>query len=641
MHNVTMETALPSGSDAHKATRHIKQETGQAIRWSRETYIAITALLLISAYIVCRFALHWSEQHANIPLLLALGAGVPLLFDLVRKLVHLEFGADLIAGVSIVSAILMQQYLVASVVILMLSGGQALENYATRKASSVLQALAKRMPTEAHLIHESSYKNVVVDQVHPGDVLLVFPHEICPVDGQVVEGYGRMDESLLTGEPFELSKAPGSRVISGAVNADAMLTIRALKPSADSQYACIMRVVRQTEQNQPRLRRIGDRLGAWYTPLALAVAGCGWLLSGDPHRFLAVAVIATPCPLLLAIPVAILGGISLAARRGIVIRNAAVLEHVDSCRTFIFDKTGTLTYGRPVLTEIHCAPGYVEEQVLCYAASLETYSRHPLANGILSAAQKRQIVLYAPANVTEHPGEGLRGTVESHNIHITGRKKAEMVYGAPKNLPPPSAGLECLLYIDGHFAGLLKFQDEPKADSSSFIQHLSPKHHAQRIILLSGDKESEVRNVASLVGIDEMYSGNSPEEKLAFVQAQTRRARTLFVGDGINDAPSMLAATAGVAMGGTSEAISESADAVVLDSSLRKIDELIHIGRRMKKISLQSAVGGVLLSSAGMAAAAAGHLSPLNGAIAQEIIDLVVVLNALRVAIPTATLADF
>ena len=641
MHNVATEAATPSESDTQQAAAQRFEAARLATGWSRETYIAITALLLISAYVVFRFALHWSEPRVNIPLFGALVAGVPLLFDLLRKLVRLEFGADLIAGVSIVSAVLMHQYLVASVVILMLSGGQALENYATRKASSVLHTLAKRMPTEAHLVHESSYKNVAVDRVRPGDVLLVFPHEICPVDGEVVEGHGRMDESLLTGEPFELSKAPGAKVISGAVNGDAALTIRALRLSADSQYARIMKVIRQTEQNQPRLRRIGDRLGAWYTPFALAVAGCGWLVSGDPHRFLAVAVIATPCPLLLAIPVAILGGISLAARRGIVVRNAAVLEHVDSCRTFIFDKTGTLTYGRPVLTEIHCTPGYSEEQVLSYAASLETYSRHPLASGILDRAKKKQVLLYAPSNVTEHPGEGLRGTIESHRIHITGRKKAEALYGVPKNLPLPSAGLECLLYIDDWCAALLKFKDEPKADSSSFIQHLSPKHHAQRIILLSGDKESEVRNVASLVGIGEMYSGNSPEEKLAFVQAETRKAKTLFVGDGINDAPSMLAATAGVAMGGTSEAISESADAVVLDSSLRKIDELIHIGRRMRKISLQSAVGGILLSGVGMAAAAAGHLSPLNGAIAQEVIDLVVVLNALRVAIPTAKLADF
>jgi heavy metal translocating P-type ATPase len=526
-------------------------------------------------------------------------------------------------------------------VILMLSGGQALENYATRRASSVLRALAQRMPTKAHLVSDNSYEDVAVDHVRPGDLLFVFPHEICPVDGEVAEGHGRMDESFLTGEPFELSKAPGAQVISGAVNGDAMLTIRALRFSGDSKYARILKVIQETEQNQPHLRRIGDRLGAWYTPVALGLAALGWLISGSPQRFLAVSVIATPCPLLLAIPVAILGGISLAARRGIVVRNATVLEQIDSCKTFIFDKTGTLTYGRPNLTEIYCSPGHRENQALSAAASLETYSRHPLAKGILEAAKKKKITIYSPSHVTEHPGDGLRGTVQSRKIHITGRKKAENLYGPLRHLPPPSSGLECLLFVDGKFAALLKFQDEPKEDSSPFINHLSPKHHAKRIILLSGDKENEVRHMASLVGISEIYFGKSPEEKLAFVQNETQKAKTVFVGDGINDAPAMLAASVGIALGGTSEAISESADAVVLDSSLRKIDEFIHLGRRMKRIALQSAVGGMLLSGIGMIAAATGHLSPLNGAIAQEIIDLAAVLNALRVTMPTADLADF
>jgi heavy metal translocating P-type ATPase len=420
-----------------------------------------------------------------------------------------------------------------------------------------------------------------------------------------------------------------------------LLKIRALKPAEESRYARILRVIRETEQRQPRIRRVGDRLGAWYTPLALVVAGLGWGLSGDPHRFLAVSVIATPCPLLLAIPIAILGGISLAARRSIVVRNAAVLEQIDNCRVFIFDKTGTLTYGRPTFSEIHCAPRYQEDQALFYAASLENYSRHPLARGILAAARERRIALATPANVRETPGDGLRGVVEGHEVHITGRMKAETIYGPMDHLPVSASGLECLIFVDGKFAALLRFQDEPKQDSPTFIGHLRPKHHAERVVLISGDKESEVQNVATTVGISETYSSQSPEQKLEFVREQTARQKTLFVGDGINDAPAMLAATVGVALGGSSEAISESADAVVLDSSLRKIDELIHIGRRMRKIALQSALGGILLSAAGMLAAALGYLAPLEGAIAQEIIDLLAVLNALRVAVRRRELADF
>lgn len=613
------------------------------LQWSRETYIAGAVFLLIVAYLWLRFALNWpaGALSTRAPLIVALFFGLPLLYELLRRMVRMQFGSDLIAGVSIVSAVLMQEYLVACVVILMLSGGQALENYALRRASSVLQTLARRMPTVAHVVENSSHKDIPVAEVRPGDTLLVLPHEICPVDGEVIEGYSRMDESFLTGEPFEMSKAPGARVISGAINGDAMLKIRALKPAEESRYARILHVIQETEQHQPEIRRVGDRLGAWYTPLALAIAALGWLGSGNPERFLAVVVIATPCPLLLAIPVAILGGISLAARRGIVVRNAAVLEQIDACRVFIFDKTGTLTYGRPALTGMELFHGFEEEEVLSLAASVEKYSRHPLARGILAVAEQRKISLLTPKNVTEVPGHGLRGAVSGKDVHITGRGKAEAVYGPLPHLPAAASGLECLVFIDGVLAAALRFQDEPKQESSPFIGHLRPRHRAQKVVLLSGDKESEVKHMARLVGIREIYASQSPEEKLAFVRKHTSQTKTLFVGDGINDAPAMLAATVGVALGGTSEAISEAADAVVLDSSLRKIDELMHIGQRMKRIALQSAAGGILLSAGGMIAAAFGYLSPLNGAVAQEAIDLAAVLNALRVTFKRSDLADF
>lgn len=614
-----------------------------AKEWTRDSLIAAGVLILISAYLFLRFGLGWQagELRTISPLIISLLLGLPLLYELLRKLLHLQFGSDLIAGVSIVSAVLMQEYLVACVVVLMLSGGQALESYALRRASSVLHTLAKRVPTVAHLVDGANFRDAAVAEIRPGDLLLVLPHEICPVDGEVLEGYSRMDESFLTGEPFEMSKAPGARVISGAVNGESMLKIRALKLAEDSRYARILHVIEETEQNQPRMRRIGDRLGSWYTPLALTIASLGWAVSGNPERFLAVSVIATPCPLLLAIPIAIIGGISLAARRGIIVRNAMVLEKIDSCRIFIFDKTGTLTYGRPVLSSVFCCPGYTREEVLSLAASLENYSRHPLARGIIAAAEQQNIPVFPPTNVTERPGEGLSGVVDQRKIHITGRKKAEAVYGSLAHLPPMTSGLECLLFVDGELAAIFHFQDEPKQESSPFIGHLMPKHRAERVILLSGDKESEVKHMGSRVGIGELYSSQTPEEKLDFVRRETARAPTLFVGDGINDAPAMLAATVGVALGGTSDAISEAADAVVLDSSLRKIDELIHIGERMKRIALQSALGGILLSTAGMFVAASGHLPPLDGAIAQEFLDLAAVLNALRVTRKKNELADF
>src|SRR5581483_2000689 len=309
------------------------------------------------------------------------------------KLAHGEFGSDLLAGISIVTSVILGEYLAGTLVVLMLSGGETLEAYAVRRASSALAALARRMPAAAHRSRGGALEDVPLDAVAVGDLVVVFPHETCPVDGTVTEGHGTMDESYLTGEPFLLAKAPGSAVLSGAINGDAALTVRADRLPVDSRYAKIMRVMRESEQRRPRLRRLGDQLGALYTPVAVAVALTAWAVAGDPVRFLAVLVVATPCPLLIAIPVAIIGTVSLAARRGIVIKDPAVLEVVDSCRVAIFDKTGTLTYGRPSLVELIPAGGFARDEVLQLVASLERYSRHPLAGAVLDAAEAARIRL--------------------------------------------------------------------------------------------------------------------------------------------------------------------------------------------------------------------------------------------------------
>ncbi len=530
------------------------------------------------------------------------------------------------------------QYLVAAIVVLMLSGGTALEEFATARASSVLDALARRMPSVAHRRNADGTEDVKLEEIRIGDVLIVLPHEICPVDGVVIEGRGKMDEAYLTGEPYEISKMAGSQVISGAINGDVALVTRAEKLAVDSRYARIMKVMQSTEQQRPHLRRLGDQLGAWYTPVALILAGIAGLVSRDMHRFLAVVVVATPCPLLLAIPTAIIGAISVAARRAIIIKNPAVLEQIDSCRTLIFDKTGTLTYGRPTLTEIVCAEGFERQDVLQLAASLEHYSKHPLAGAIVGEAQKQKTKLLAVTELSEAPGEGLRGVVEGRTVRITGRKQAEEI---GVFLPVVSSGLECVVFIEERYAATMQFHDAPRGDSRLFIQHLKPRHGVRKVMLVSGDRESEVQYLANSVGISEVYSGKSPEEKVAIVKQETAKAKTLFVGDGINDAPALTAATVGVAFGSQSDIITEAADAVILETSLGKIDELMHIGRRMRRIALQSALGGMLASIVGMIAAAMGYVPPIGGAVAQEIIDLFAVLNAVRVAMPTHDLHDF
>ena len=589
-------------------------------------------------HLLLRFVFHAAPQVSLAPLyaVLLLG-GLPLLVTLARRLLAREFGSDLLAGISILTSVLQGEYLVGSIVVLMLSGGTALEEFASGRASSVLDALANRIPQTTHRKVGTQTTDVTLDQVAIGDVLFIYPHEVCPADGVVVEGHGRMNEAFLTGEPFEVSKAPGSKVISGALNGETVLAIRTDKLPVDSRYAQIMRVMEKAEQRRPQLRRLGDQLGAWYTPAAVLIALLAWLFSGNSRRFLAVLVIATPCPLLIAIPVAIIGAIALAARSGIIIKTPAILEQIDSCRTFIFDKTGTLTYGHPTLTEILCAPGFDEETVLAAAASLERYSKHPLAQAVLNAADRIHLPLDPVSEISEPSGQGLRGIVRRRTILLTGRNQ---VLDRGIVLPPAHSGLECLVFVDGAFAAVLRFHDAPRQDSRIFVSHLGPKHRVNRVLLVSGDRESEVRYLAGAVGISETYAEQSPEQKVAIVREETNRARTLFVGDGINDAPAMQAATVGIAFGLNSDVAADAADAVILESSLGKVDELIHIGRRMRTIALQSALGGMTLSAVGMLAAAFGLLPAIDGAVAQELIDLLAVLNAVRVALPTSKLRD-
>jgi heavy metal translocating P-type ATPase len=612
-------------------------------------------------HLVLRFGIGASEIQQQWPLWAVLFVGgIPLTAELAMKLFRREFGSDLLAGVSIVTSVLLGEYLAGSLVVLMLSGGEALEAYAVRSASKVLEALARRMPAEAHRRQNGKLVDVDLSRIRIGDEIVVFPHEVCPVDGVVIDGHGAMDESYLTGEPYVISKTPGSDVLSGAINGEGALTIRTAKLPTDSRYAKIVQVMRTSEQQRPRLRRLGDQLGAFYTPLAVAIAIAAWAVSGEPIRFLAVLVVATPCPLLIAIPVAIIGAISLAARRGIIVKDPAALEKISQCRTAIFDKTGTLTYGRPQLTEIIPGDTFDANQVLKLAASLERYSKHPLASAILDAARDRSLLLQEAASISEPPGAGLTGRVAGHDVLITGRKALAAMLPLPpgegrgegalrplpqreglENLPPHAGGLECVILIDGRYAATFRFHDEPRGEGKSFIAHLRPKHNFRRIMLVSGDRESEVRYLAGRVGINEIYASQTPEQKLDIVRHETARAETVFLGDGINDAPAITAATVGIAIGQNSDVTTEAADAVILDSRLETIDEFLHIGRRMRRIALQSAVGGMALSIAGMLIAAAGYLPPVAGAIIQEVIDVAVVFNALRMAIPPGRLTDF
>ncbi|MBX7137986.1 MAG: cadmium-translocating P-type ATPase [Oligoflexia bacterium] len=609
----------------------------------KERYIALGALGAILLYLILRYATGLSPSVAQWPLIacLAIGGGA-LLYDLLKKLLHREFSSDLLAGVSIVTALLLGEHLAGALVVLMLSGGAALEAFAVRRASSVLAALAKRMPLLAHRRTAGGIEDVKVEAINIGDEIVIFPHEVCPVDGQIKEGHTVMDESFLTGEPFLLSKTPGSAVISGAVNGEAAVVINATRQAHDSRYAKIMRVMQESEQRRPSIRRLGDQLGAWYTPLALLVGAATWALTSDPVRFLSVMVIATPCPLLIAIPVAIIGTISLSAKRGIIIRDPRSLEQIEKCRTIILDKTGTLTYGRPELTEIVRLGEIDRAAILRLFASVEQYSKHPLSRAVVERARAEGVPWIEAEQISEKPGEGLSGTVQGRKIQVTGRSKLTAELLAELNQKAPQAsGLECVVLIDDKLAALCRFHDEPREESRQFISHLSVQHPFESVILLSGDRDSEVRFFANQVGVRQVYSNKSPEEKLAIVASETAKNRTVYIGDGINDAPALTQATVGIALGQSHEATSEAAGVVIMEPSLEKLDEFFHIGKRMRAIALESAVGGMAVSLLGMILAAFGFLSPVAGAVAQEVIDLGAVLNALRAAYPPRILSDF
>ncbi|MDR0306898.1 MAG: cadmium-translocating P-type ATPase [Chitinispirillales bacterium] len=625
-----------------KLWRQVMSEKESNLKNRRDLFIAALSLAAIVLHLLLRL-IQLSSPYTNLPLIIILLlGGTPLVWDLAKKALHKEFGSDLLAGISIVSAFILREYLAGTIVVLMLSGGRTLEQYAVKSASSVLRALSERMPSIAHKIDKNDIVEIRLDQINIGDELFVYPHEYCPADGTVIDGHGVMNESYLTGEPYMIEKTPGSTVLSGSVNGDTLLKIRADKLTRDSRYASIMKVMEESQQSRPKIRRLGDELGAVYAPVALVFALAAWLLSGEVIRFLAVLVIATPCPLLIGIPVAIIGSVTLAAKRGIIIRDPAALEKADNCKILIFDKTGTLTYGVPRLVDQDVLNGYDTKYVLSLAASLERYSKHPLAKPILHAAHEADAPVYNAQKISEHPGEGLSGVVAGKNVTITGRKYLIKVNPQTAlSLPPEKAGMECIVMIDGQIAARYSFRDTPRSEGATFIKHLDKKHKAKRMLLVSGDRQSEVKYLAEIIGIKEVFCETTPERKLEIVERITLSENTIFAGDGINDAPALMASTVGIAMGKNSDVTNQAAAVVIMDSSLKLVDEFIHISRRMRAIALQSAVGGMALSVIGMGFAAFGYLSPVTGALLQEFIDILAVLNALRAAFKPKLLSDY
>jgi heavy metal translocating P-type ATPase len=565
--------------------------------------------------------------------------GLGVLWDFGGKIRRREGGSDLLAVLCIVVSLLTQEYFAGLIIVIMASGGELLESLATSRASSVIDALVRRMPSETlRRASDGSLSSVAVQDLLIGDLVVVSPHGICPADGTVTEGYGVMDEAYLTGEPTQVPKAPGAAALSGAINGDAALVIKVTKLPNDSRYAKILEVIDATTQQQIPIRRLGDRIGMLFAPIAIVFALVCWAVTRDHDRFLSVLVVATPCPLLIAIPVAILGAISVAARHGVLIRHAALLELLPTCRTFILDKTGTLTLATPELVEIRLLGTESHQQVMSYLGSLEQYSRHPLSRAVMNRVRLDSIALERVEQVQELPGTGLRGEIRGATVRIVGRKHL------PKDVQLEAvitAGLECFLIVGCRVSAHCIFRDTPRPESRSFIGHLAEKHAIRRVMLVSGDRKSEVSYMADALHIEHVRAEIQPEGKLAIVRDEMKSAPVAFIGDGINDTPALVAATVGIAFGEGSDVTSNAADAVVMNSDLRAVDRLLHISFFTRRVILQSAVGGIAISLVAMLFAAYGMITPAEGAILQEVIDLLAVGNALRISFYKGNLSDF
>jgi heavy metal translocating P-type ATPase len=567
---------------------------------------------------------------------IALGGLVPLVITVARGLLRGETSVDVIALLAIAGSLLLEEYLAGAVIAVMLATGWALEEYAKGRSQRDLRALLERAPREAHRYEGDRIASITLEDVRAGDLLVVKPSEVVPVDGVVSDGVAVLDESALTGEAGPVGRSSGDLVRSGVTNAGSAFNMRATTTADESTYAGIVRLVSEAETSKAPFVRMADRYALVLLPVTLALAAVAWLISGDPVRALAVLVVATPCPLILAAPIAIVSGVSRAARRGIIIKGGAALESLSAGRVLLFDKTGTITAGRPVLSDIE-APGHVESsELLRLAASLDQMSMHVLGAAIAQAARNQGLQLDFPSDVTEEPGQGIRGRVDARTVAVG---RAEWVSDGQ---PVPAwvgrllrrTAIEgrgnVFVSVDGTLAGALVLDDPIRPDSARTLRVLR-RAGIERIIMVTGDRGDVAETVAAAVGLDEVFAERTPAEKVQIVEAERAHGDTVMVGDGINDAPALAAADVGVALGARgATASSEAADAVLVVDRLDRLAEGIDIARRARAIALQSVLLGMGLSVAAMTAAVFGYLTPVAGAFLQEAIDVAAILNALR-----------
>jgi heavy metal translocating P-type ATPase len=562
---------------------------------------------------------------------------LPLSWSVTRSLLRGDVGVDVIALLAMAGALGLGEYLAGAVIALMLAGGNALEAFASGRARRELTALVERAPRVARRRIDSGWEEVSVEVVEVGDVLLVRAGEVVPTDGVIVGERAVIDESSLTGEPLPATYTRGHLLASGTANAGDAFELRATRRASDSAYAALVRLVAEAEERRAPFVRMADRYAVFFLPVTLVIAGGAWAISGDAVRALAVLVVATPCPLILAAPIAFVAGLSRAAHIGVIVKGGVAIERLGDARTVLLDKTGTLTLGIPAIERVVVLDGIARGELLRLAASLDQLSNHVLASAIVRQASSEGLALARPERASEAPGRGIEGVVEGRRV-VVGSVAWMAEHGIaaedPRALPRSVDGNAMVLVgVEQQLAGVLVMGDHVRSDAHELIRRLR-ESGVRHVAMLSGDRQEVAQAVGEQLGIDRVYADQSPEDKLGIVtrlRGDPRLSPVVMVGDGINDAPALAVADVGIAMGGAGATVSsETADAVITVDRIDRVADAIAIGRRTVRIARQSVVSGIGLSTCGMALAAAGLLVPVAGAIAQEAIDVAVILNSLR-----------
>lgn len=556
---------------------------------------------------------------------------VPLIWGMIEDLRSGKYGVDILAATAIITSVILQEYWAGMVIVLMLTGGEALEDYAERRAKKELSSLLERKPKKAHILKGGKTIDVKISAVKVGDSVVILPGEVVPVDGKVIDGVSAFDESDLTGESMLVTKNPGDTLMSGSINSEGAITITATHTAEDSQYQQIIKLVKTAAASQAPFVRLADRYSIPFTILAFMIAGSVWALTGDAIRFLEVIVVATPCPLLLGAPIALISGMSRAAKHGIIIKTGSALERLAEVETIAFDKTGTLTKGTPTVSNVKTFNNHSSNEVLAMAAAVEQSSTHILATAIVNAAQKKNSKIVSAKGVKEIAGQGLEGRLHGKTI-LVGRLSymnnagVDLPKSASKNdLKQTSA----YVAINGKLAGIISFTDELRPETKHMLALLK-KYNVKHTLIVTGDNEATARAIAKKLGIETVVADCLPGDKIRAIEA-VKHKPVAFVGDGVNDAPVLTASDVGIALGARgSTAASESADVVIMLDDVNKVATSLNIAKRTFFIAKQSILMGILISIGLMGVFATGRFKPVHGAAIQELVDIAVILNALR-----------